>query len=372
MKNKGLIIAIISVLSTLVVCGGIFIVILLNKPQDDANQNKTQEPGKTEVYDDNGSGISSGNGSGSGTTLTENNSMDSLPESVVRSKKVSLKGNGNDTVTILVFMNGSNLETDDGAATTDLKEMVAAGSSDKVKVVAQTMGTKKWQKDFGIANNTAQRYLLNGNGMQLVQDNLGQLDCTEANTLTDFIKWGVANYPADRYILQLWDHGGGPVYGFGYDEWNSDEDARLSLDEMYTGIKNAGVYFDFIGMDCCIMSCLELCCALYDYCDYLILSEDFESGLGWSYKGWLSALNRNPSISTVDLAKIAIDDMVNANEKDWDGDSSTLALIDQSYMKLLYAAWTSFAYANEDALLGNNYSTRVKGNRRVSAVGSRS
>ena len=121
------------------------------------------------------------------------------------------------TTTVLVYMNGSNLESEDGEATIDLNEMVAAGTSDKVNVLVQTMGTKKWDKTFGISGKRTQRYKVSGKGLALVDDSLGQLDTTKASTLQDFISWGAANYPADRYILLFWNHGGGPVYGFGYD-----------------------------------------------------------------------------------------------------------------------------------------------------------
>ncbi len=280
-------------------------------------------------------------------------------DAAVRDKKVELKGDGTDKVTVMVYMNGSNLETEDDEATTDLTEMVKAGSSENVNVVVQTMNTKRWSSRYGISNKRTQIYELNGNGMTLVKDDLGQLNCTESSTLRDFVIWSAQNYPADRYILLFWDHGGGPVYGFGYDDLTESEDV-LSIDEMQKALYEAGVYFDFIGMDCCLMSCMEVCCALYDYCDYMVLSEDFESGLGWSYTGWLKQLYKNPSIATPDLGKIIIDDMVNANSSDTEGwgDDSILALIDESTMKVLFQAWTDFAYANESSLLGNNYARK--------------
>ena len=52
--------------------------------------------------------------------------------------------------------------------------------------------------------------------------------------------------------------------------------------------------------------------------------------------------------------------MIADNEENGEG-SSTLALIDESYMKVLYTAWADFAYANEPALLGENYSMHVRG-----------
>lgn len=300
----------------------------------------------------------------------------SLADGAVREKKVKLKGDGTDTVTVLVYMNGSNLESDDNEATTDLSEIVAAGSSDKVNILVETLGTKKWDNKYGIAADRSQIYEVNGKGLTLVKDDLGQLDCTAQESLRDFIIWGVQNYPADRYILHFWDHGGGPVYGFGYDEWVKDEEAALTIDEMQGALKEAGVYFDFVGMDCCLMSCLEVCCAFYDYCDYMVLSEDFESGLGWNYTNWVKTMYKNPSISTPELGKIICDDMVSANEQDeQEGDRSIMAVIDQSMLKVLYTAWTDFAYENEATLLGKNYSRSVKrsvGGRVLPALASKS
>ncbi|MCR4617511.1 MAG: hypothetical protein K5669_04905 [Lachnospiraceae bacterium] len=294
-------------------------------------------------------------GSLGGTAL----SSSLLESGAVREHGVTLKGNGEDTVTILVYMNGSNLESESGQGTTDIAEMVKAGSSDKVNILVQTMGTRTWH-NYGIASNRSQIYKVDGSGPKLVKDDLGQLDCTSPDSLSSFIAWGAANYPADRYMLIFWNHGGGPVYGFGSDEWNSNEYASLTIDEMQKALSRGGVYFDFIGMDCCIMSCIEVCAALYDYCDYTILSEDFESGLGWYYTPWLNALYNNTSISTPELGKEIADTMVKANASNsYEGDESIMAVIDESMLKVLWQAWTDFAYANEEALLGSNYSREV-------------
>lgn len=332
--------------TVLIVCAVLFVILLII-PEDWLED---EEPVRPEHH---GSAVTADNG---GESPAQSQDISGIfSENQIRDQVVQVNGGGKDTVTILVYMNGSNLESEDGEATEDIAEMISASDSDKVRVVIQTMGTKKWQ-NYGISSKRSQRYEITKKGLELVDDSLKQLDCTKASTLSDFINWGAKNYPADRYMLVFWDHGGGPVYGFGYDEFQ-DEDAALTIDEMQSALQKGGVFFDFIGMDCCLMSSLEVCCALYDYCDYMVLSEDFESGLGWSYKGWLSALAKNSSISMPDLGKIIIDDMVTANEKDSEeGDSAILTLLDQSKMKILYTAWVNFAYANEDALLGNNYS----------------
>ncbi len=283
-------------------------------------------------------------------------------DATLRQPQVSMPEDGN--VTVLIYMNGSDLETRYACASEDLTEMLEAGSSDRVNVVIQTMGTKHWSRRYGISSKHSQVYTLGEEGLELVRDDLAQLDCTKEETLRDFIEWGTEQYPADRYILLLWDHGGGPVYGFGYDQF-AGYDAALTLDEIKTAVADAGTYFDMIGMDCCVMSCLEVALALYDYCAYPLLSEDFEPFLGWYYTDWMAALYETPSISTPELAKIIIDSSVEANLREEEGDETILALIDETYVPTLYKSWRDFAYANEETLLSHNYSQHVDSEGRV-------
>lgn len=352
----------------LLVCGVLFIIVLLLPDDEEMSANQEQ----TGVETASGIGTQTGTETASGAETLEgaehvaSAAENPFPEDMVKEKQTEIKGDGKDQATVFVYMNGSDLESEDGEATEDLCEMLAANISSQVNVLVETIGTKSWSKRLGIASDHTQRYKAEAGNLVLVDDSLGQLDCTSPDTLADFISWGAENYPANRYILIFWDHGAGPVYGFGYDEHQS-EDSVLTIDEIQTAIRQSGIYFDIIGMDSCIMSSLELCCAMYNYCDYMILSEDFESGYGWSYTGWLNALSDNTSISSEELGKIIVDDMIADNEENGEG-ASTLALIDESYMKVLYTAWADFAYANEPALLGENYSMHVRGGRRTHPV----
>ena len=352
----------------LIVCGVLFIIALLLPDEEEkpADQEQTGVETASGIGTQTGTETASGAETLAGAEHVAGAAENSFPEDMVKEKQTEIKGDGKDQATVFVYMNGSDLESEDGEATEDLCEMLAANISSQVNVLVETIGTKSWSKRLGIASDHTQRYKAEAGNLVLVDDSLGQLDCTSPDTLADFISWGAENYPANRYILIFWDHGAGPVYGFGYDEHQS-EDSVLTIDEIQTAIRQSGIYFDIIGMDSCIMSSLELCCAMYNYCDYMILSEDFESGYGWSYTGWLNALSENTSISSEKLGKIIVDDMIADNEENGEG-SSTLALIDESYMKVLYTAWADFAYANEPALLGENYSMHVRGGRRAHPI----
>ncbi|MBR5338330.1 MAG: hypothetical protein IK152_10130 [Lachnospiraceae bacterium] len=273
------------------------------------------------------------------------------------------------SVTVMVYMNGSDLETQGGSATADISEMLDSKAGENVNVVIQTMGTRQWQNNI-ISNNTAQTFVIKDGNLELVRDNLGKLDCTSKDTLSEFIGFCKSNYPADRNMLLLWDHGGGPVYGFGYDEWQNDEMASLSLSEMAKALEaNKDVHFDLIGMDCCIMSSLETCYALAPYCMYTLLSEDFESGLGWSYKGWLDTLEENPGITTPILGKKIIDEIISSNDTSPEGSSSCISLINESTVENLFKAWKAYAYKNQETFFAKNYSRQHKSKGRGSNHG---
>ena len=266
--------------------------------------------------------------------------------------------------TIMVYMNGSDLESESGEATEDISEMLESGIGQNVNVIIQTMGTKKWKK-YGISSDTAQTYKIENGELVLVRDNLGQLDTTSKDTLSEFIDFCKTNYSADRYVLLFWNHGGGPVYGFGYDEWQPEE-SSLNIAEMAAALaENCDIRFDIIGMDCCIMANLETCYALAPYCKYTVLSEDFESGLGWSYSGWMKSFEENPGISAPLLGKNIIDDIIKDNEESTLGDSACIALFNESTASNLFDAWKAYAYKNEDALFNKNYSKKHRSKGRA-------
>ncbi len=320
---------------------------LLSEPEEDiivnnySDDNVNTEPVDTVVYD---------------SSRIEDEVDNAYIEGAIRDPFVTLKGNGEDTVTIMIYMNGADLESDAGMASQDIREILKATLSDNVNVVIQTGGTRKWSTE-AIASDHSQRFLVENGALTLVDDSLGQLDITDPQTLEDFIVFCKTNYPANRNMLILWNHGAGPVYGFGYDEHVDDYNAALTLDEIQDAIANAGIRFEMIGFDACLMGGLETACALYDCADYLIASEDFESGRGWEYQNWLTILGTNSSTSMEDLSKVIIDDFV--KESLGYGSDGILAMVDLRYTKLLFQAWCEFAYAAQDDLLACNYSMEM-------------
>ncbi|MBE6754243.1 MAG: hypothetical protein E7559_07845 [Ruminococcaceae bacterium] len=287
---------------------------------------------------------SGGQGGGQTITLSSN-----VLREAVRDQFTNIKGNGRDTVTVMIYMCASNLESENGLATEDIKEMMRATENSKLNIVIETGGTRKWHNST-ISSSTNQIHVISGGKLTTVEDRLGRVSMTKAGNLEDFITYSAENYPANRYMLVLWDHGAGSVSGWGYDEYDSMD--TLTIDELGEALYNTGVKFDFIGFDACLMSTMEVACVLYDFADYMIASEDYESGYGWEYQPWLTALAENTSIPTPELGKIICDDFV----KESGSSAAIMATVDLSYMKLVYTAWKDFAYAAEDQLLDANFS----------------
>ena len=185
-----------------------------------------------------------------------------------------------ETTTFMVYMIGSDLESGNGAATNDMQEMLDANNGESLNVVLQTGGTQYWQNDI-VDADSLQRWLIQEGDLYLC-DEQPQTSMCNPDTLSDFIKWSIENFPADRYMLVLWDHGGGTMGGFGYDE-NFPQDI-LTISELARGVEQAGVKLDLISFDACLMGTLEVAVAFEQTADYLLASEESEPGDGWYYK----------------------------------------------------------------------------------------
>jgi hypothetical protein len=270
-----------------------------------------------------------------------------------RAKRTVLKGNSEDKATIMVYMCGTDLESKSSMATYDLQEMLKANISDKVNIIVETGGTTKWQNNF-VNSKTNQRFKATSDGFKLIEKDLGKKSMVDPNTLTDFIRYCKTNYPADRYSLIFWDHGGGSLSGFGYDQHFPND--GMTLDEIAVALKNGGCTFDFIGFDACLMATLETAIVLEPYADYMIASEEVEPGIGWYYTGWITELSKNTSIPTIELGKKLIDDYVKEVKAKTPRSQATLSLIDLAELKgTIPSSFEAFAKSTSKLIDSDNY-----------------
>lgn len=263
--------------------------------------------------------------------------------------------------TVMVYLAGDN--DLDGAGVGDLKEMKKVGSKNGLNIVAQfdRIGKK----------GTTKRYFIRPGselGADVVKD-LGETNTGDPKVLTDFILWGAENYPAEHYLVVVWNHGAGwddeNIYrlartikmgisrkgqsisdtDFGakgtipfalmrlassrrmrravFDTSIKkalttraiafDDDARDFLDNIElkkvfsTVTAKLGRKIDIIGMDACLMNMVEVQYQLKDAALFCVGSEEVEPGYGWPYDTVLAAIAAKPLMTPEEVSKMIVD-----------------------------------------------------------------
>ncbi|MBR6898077.1 MAG: leucine-rich repeat protein [Lachnospiraceae bacterium] len=202
--------------------------------------------------------------------------------------------------TLMIYMVGSNLESTLGAASADIREMEASGLTyDDVNLILYTGGSARWQSFVPCDSNCVIDMSLPVSE-RVVARTLRNADMGAPETLRSFVNFATEMYPAQHYALIMWDHGGGPLWGFGCDELFGGDGLLLSeMKDAMNGTIFAGApQLDFVGFDACLMGNIETMTAWSDYADYYIGSEELEPGDGWDYH-FLSVLNVSRDVLTV-------------------------------------------------------------------------
>ncbi|MCQ2081277.1 MAG: clostripain-related cysteine peptidase [Lachnospiraceae bacterium] len=204
--------------------------------------------------------------------------------------------------TLMIYMVGSDLESKRGYASMDIIEMMKSGVDlSDTNIVIYAGGSKQWHL-FECTTNMEAVFEKKGNDVVIKgKATSSPKNMGEAKSLTDFLDSSYKNYPAEHYSLVLWDHGSGPLLGYGSDELFSKDGLRLpELDEALakSSFGKGSARLDWIGFDACLMSTIETATILSKYTDYMIASEELEPGNGWDYTA-LKILN-----STSDPQKI--------------------------------------------------------------------
>ena len=259
-------------------------------------------------------------------------------------------------VVVMEYVIGSDLEDGRGLASVNISQMKdATAKGDGLDFVVQAGGSGRWFTD-GIDDETVGRYLISGGKLETAELIDPSACMSEPEALTDFIVWTKKNYPADRYMLVLWDHGGGFASGYGLDKLNKrsdQDDTILSASEIIGAIKNADVKFDLIGFDACLMQDIEYANALEPYADFYLASEESEPGTGWFYTAGFGALAADPALDTEDFGRsmaVSYDQslrVINDGEPDH---TATLSLVDLTLVKPVYEKITDLYKAATDVI----------------------
>lgn len=273
-----------------------------------------------------------------------------------RAKYTQMLGGGRDTVTLMVYMCGTDLESRSGMGTADLQEMLVADLGKNVNLLVYTGGCSGWRNNQ-VSSKTNQIWQVKNGKLACLEKDLGAVTMTDSSTLRGYIRWCEKTFPASRYGLILWDHGGGSVSGYGYDEKFAST-GSMSLSVVDQALTDARVKFDFVGFDACLMATAETALMLTEHADYLIASEETEPGVGWYYTDWLTALGKNPSMPTIELGQQIVDSFVETCAQKCRGQLTTLSVIDLAELEAtLPQALADFSRSTSRMIEAKEYQT---------------
>ncbi len=216
--------------------------------------------------------------------------------------------------TVLVYLAAdNNLES---YALADLNEMEFSGSTDGVNIVVQIDRAEGYDTSNDNWTDT-RRYLVTHDTSltQIGSEEVGalpEINTGDPATLVDFATWAINTYPAERYALIIWDHGGSWL-GVANDD-SADGDG-LTLPELDTAldqiIQTTGIgQFELVGFDACLMGSLEVYRTIAPYARYGVGSADLIPGNGWDYLGFLDALSADPAIQGDALGRAIVDSFI--------------------------------------------------------------
>jgi len=208
--------------------------------------------------------------------------------------------------TVMVYVVASSLELPKPKdyASQDISEMLQGtqgNGSDAIHVVVTTGGGE-------VPNWDTVKRLFIHNGQRHVLADLGKQEMSEPQTLSEFVQYAKANFPAQHYALILWNHGGG-TKGFGSEfspktgEYK-DYMKLTQLKDSYQSIRQRNGLLDIVVYDACFMSSIEVAEITSGVTKVMAASTESEPEHGLDYAHLLKTIAANPPKNGVEFGKI--------------------------------------------------------------------
>ena len=226
-----------------------------------------------------------------------------------------------------VYMAGDNTLYEE--VTDDLNEMKMVGSNNDLEIVTLT---------DQLLGNDSHAYHVIKHGVEetpLSEINAtweNEIDMGDGETLKDFMVWATTEYPTQRKILVIWDHGSG------WKKVAEDQGSHLTVPEIRKAIEDyreitGDPPLTMIGFDACLMGMFEIAYELKDQAEMIHGSEAYEPLEGWTYNHLLYKLEQQTTNS--ELAHYIVNDYIESyrNGSVYTSYSVTAAVVDTSKLE---------------------------------------
>ena len=173
--------------------------------------------------------------------------------------------------TFMIYMVGSDLESDGSMATYDLNDIVGNKVDlDNNNVILLVGGSKKWH-NF-VNENEIGMYELTDIGFKKIKS-YEITSMGEADTLSSFLKYTHNVYPSEKYDLIFWNHGLGAA-GIEVDEVSSDYLDIYEMKKVFENSPFSKEKMEVVIFNNCMASNLHFASVMKDYAEYMVASEE--------------------------------------------------------------------------------------------------
>lgn len=239
--------------------------------------------------------------------------------------------------TVLVYINGANDLEKYGLL--NMNQMEQLGSTADVNLVTQFKRISgRFDSTQGDWGDTRRFYVTretDASGARFeiespIVSRHPDLDMGDPATLKDFIRWGVATFPAERYCLVLWNHGSGwrkkeITRGISYDDETGN---HIDTIQMPAALEHPdGRPWDTLFLDLSLMQMVEVAYEIRNQSQWIVGSQESPPGEGLPYDLWVRRVVETPDISAKDLSIGTIEDTL---VRYGSGSNTTQSVLDTS------------------------------------------
>jgi hypothetical protein len=217
---------------------------------------------------------------------------------------------GSSSTTWTIFVYGHADHNLSPSLVADIAKMNNATLSGSLQVIVYA----DWNAALGPQYPTGAYWKqIQGGGLAPIElSSEGEKNFDDPAVLSAAIAKAFTEYPAQRYGLILWDHGGQWWGGYGGDtqdgtvEYPSGYVLSTLATAVRKGLDGAGLTgsrpLDFLAFDTCLLGGAEPAYVLRDISRIYIANAELDFGAGWNYQDTFTYLARNPDTSLSDFA----------------------------------------------------------------------
>jgi len=251
---------------------------------------------------------------------------ESVYQSILNSKTAGTKAKN----TVILYLYGTDLESNSGTVTSSIGELLSTGYSiDDMNIIVCTGATTNYTNSYlnetsgncGLSiyyvdpsSLTAQQKqdatnleklsdtgIINSTTLKLLS-NYGSSDMGDSSLLAGLVDLATDLFPASNYSIIFNDHGAGINGGIGSAPEGSNQ-TEISVDEIEEGLANSKLYksgqqMSVIGFDACLMGGFEVAYNVSQYGKYMVGCEEVEVG-SWNYVEVVNAFNDNTTAKEI-------------------------------------------------------------------------